>query len=146
MPSTGFPRTIERNHDMTSPNTQNRRRAPAGLSTRGRAFWRSSVTEYELSDGEMLILEEAARCLDRLDLLSGVISELGPMVYGSQGQQVVNPAMAEARGQQATLHRLVSALKMPDSGGEAMPSGRSIAGSTAATARWSATKRQAGNG
>jgi hypothetical protein len=128
---------------MTTPDTRSRRRAPAGLSTRGKAFWRSSTTEYELSDGETALLEEACRCLDRLDLLAVVVSDLGAMVYGSKGQQVVNPALAEARGQQATLHRLVAALRLPDAGGEVVPTGRSIGASTAATARWSATKRQA---
>lgn len=129
---------------MTSAETPARRRPPAGLQVRGKAFWRATMADYDFSTAETAILEEACRCLDRLDLLADTITALGAMVTGSQGQPVVNPALTEARGQQLVLHRLVAALQLPDAAGDAVPTGRSLAAMTAADARWTAAKRKAG--
>lgn len=117
--------------------------APAGLGTRGRRYWRQILGQFELSDSEMQLLTEVCRCLDRLDLLDEAIRELGATVTGSQGQTVVNPAMTEARGQQALLHRLVAALALPDEDGTAVPSGHSIRGQRANAARWAGHVRGA---
>ena len=111
-------------------------RTPAGLGIRGSAFWRSSVADYEFSSAEEALLLEACRCLDRLDLLNTTISDLGAMVDGSQGQPVVNPALTEARGQQAILHRLIAALQLPDASGASIPTGRRLGASAAAEVRW----------
>ena len=121
---------------MTSQDAPPRRRPPVGLQTRGKAFWRASVADFDFSTAETALLEEACRCLDRLDLLAATIAQLGAMVTGSQGQPVVNPALTEARGQQLILHRLLAALRLPDAEGEAVPTGRSMSATQAATARW----------
>jgi hypothetical protein len=128
---------------MTSQNAKKGPRTPAGLKARGRAFWRDCTREFEFSDAESALLEEVCRCLDRLDLLDSSIAEFGAMVDGSKGQQVVNPALTEARGQQAILHRLVAALKLPDSDGEPIPTGRTIGAQAAAATRWTGTRRGA---
>jgi hypothetical protein len=121
---------------MTSQNATGRRRAPADLKARGRAFWRAIWADYELSDTETALLEEVCRTLDRLDSLAAAIDNLGPITLGSTGQTVVNPALTEARGQQVVLHRLIAALQLPDMDGQNVPSGRATAASIAAKTRW----------
>lgn len=121
---------------MTRKST-NTARPPAGLSKRGRAFWRQTSTDYELSDAETRLLEEVCRCLDRLDTLDAQIAAAGPMVTGSQGQAVLNPAFAEARQQQIVLHRLISALDLPDEdGGDGVLSAQQVRSRTANRAQW----------
>ena len=88
--------------------------APRGLGKRGRAFWRKVSLEVEFTDPEGELLLEVCRCLDTLDSLNASVSDLGPMVQGSAGQMVVNPAVSEARQQRLVLHRLLSALNIPE--------------------------------
>lgn len=119
-------------------------RAPAGLGTRGRAYWRATMGAYELTDSETELLLEVCRTLDDLARLAEAIDREGAMVKGSAGQPVVNPALTEARGQRAILHRLVAALKLPDEDGATVPSGHQIRGAVANTARWSSHSKDAG--
>ncbi len=109
---------------------------PAGLQNRGRKFWRDTVQTYDLSAAELSILVETCRTMDNLDLLALSIADDGAMVAGAAGQPVVNPALTEARGHRAILHRLVSALNLPDSEGESVPSVQSVRAKRAAAARW----------
>src|SRR5665647_1476828 len=109
---------------------------PEGLNTRGRAYWASIVVPYELTDTELELLAEACHTLDDIDLLEAAIAEKGAMVVGAAGQPVVNPALTEARGQRLALHRLVSALDLPDEDGVSVPTAVAIRNRTAARARW----------
>ncbi|CCH77738.1 hypothetical protein BN12_220016 [Nostocoides japonicum T1-X7] len=125
--------------------TENRvPRPPAGLGTRGRRFWRSTLSSFELSDAEILVLEEACRTLDDLDRLEEMVAQHGPSVKGSQGQVVVNPALTEARGQRAILHRLIAALQLPDLDDRPMPSSTSMRSQKAAQVRWRGHTKDAG--
>jgi hypothetical protein len=119
-------------------------RPPVGLGPRGRRFWRSTIADYELTEGELEVLAEAARTLDDLDRLAAAIAEHGAMTTGSQGQPVVNPALTEARGQRAVLHRLLAALALPDDDGKAIPTSTTTRSQTAARARWRGHTRVAG--
>lgn len=109
---------------------------PGNLGTRGGAFWVSVVDEYELSDTETPLLLEACRTLDTLDALDVAMREHGAMTVGSMGQPVVNPALTEARGQRLALHRLLSALALPDDEGNAIPTGAQLRGKASASKRW----------
>jgi hypothetical protein len=109
---------------------------PKGLDTRGRAYWASVVGAYELTDTELELLAEACHTLDDLDLLEAAIAQNGAMVEGAAGQPVVNPALTEARGQRLALHRLVSALDLPDEDGASIPTAVTIRNRSAARARW----------
>jgi len=111
-------------------------KAPRGLAKRGRTFWRATLTAFELSDAELSILLEVCRTLDDLDRLAGAIAAEGAMTVGSQGQPVVNPALTEARGQRAVLHRLLAALALPDEDGQAVPTTGTLRAQNAAKARW----------
>lgn len=116
--------------------------APVGLASRGRRFWRSTITDYDLTAAELELLLEVCRTLDALDRLADSIATLGAMVPGSAGQMVINPAMTEARGQRGILHRLVSAMALPDPEGAAVPTVQSTRARKAAVARWQAPKMQ----
>lgn len=111
-------------------------RAPSGLGARGRRFWRATVLTYELTEGEREVLAEACRTLDDLERLAGATAEHGAMTTGSTGQPVVNPALTEARGQRAVLHRLLAALALPDPDGKSIPTTASLSARNAAASRW----------
>lgn len=103
---------------------------PTGLLERGAAFWSSTVADFDLSAGEVSLLLEACRTMDNLDALDAAIRERGAFLVGSQGQPVINSGLTEARGQRAVLHRLLSALNLPDDDGAPIPT----AGRTSAAA------------
>ncbi len=129
----------------SAPTQAPRRRAPSGLKSRGKAFWAATTTEFDLSGAELEILAEVARTLDTLDALAVAVERDGPMVSGSTGQPVLNPAVTEARGQRVVLHRLLAALALPDEdGGQLVVSARSASGKAAARARWSGVQTEAG--
>lgn len=117
-------------------STQSTPRAPTGLGPRGRRFWRGTVGEFDLSGAELEILAEACRTLDDLDRLAEMVAENGATVKGSQGQPVVNPALTESRGQRLALHRLVSALQLPDADDAPIPTAAQMRGKRAAQVRW----------
>ena len=121
-------------------SSEKRPRTPPGLAARGRRFWRDTVAEFDLSGAELHLLQEACRTLDQLDALAAAVERDGSMVLGSQGQPVIHPAITEARGQRLALHRLVSALALPDDDGQTTPSAVSSAARKAAQARWSRTR------
>lgn len=116
--------------------TNDLRRAPAGLQKRGRAYWRTTSEAYELTDSENALLLEVCRTMDDLDRLAEAVTREGAMTMGSAGQPVVNPALTEARGQRAILHRLIAALALPDDDGDTVRTGHQLRGAAANTARW----------
>ena len=122
---------------------QRRTPAPAGLSTRGKRYWKQTTDTFELTDSETQLLLEVCRTLDQLDALAAAVAADGPMVVGSQGQPVVHPGLTEARGQRAILHRLIAALRLPDEDGAAVPTGRQIGSVASNRARWAGHRKEA---
>lgn len=103
-----------------------KKRAPKDLSEGGKHLWDEIVGgSGDLDIIQLTLLEEACRCQDRLDDLDEAIRTIGPMTTGSQGQEVVNPALTEARGQQTTQYRLLATIRqmMPDLGRSKKPQG-----------------------
>ena len=125
---------------MTAPK---RPPTPKGLGTRGARFWRATVTDYELSGGELQLLAECCQTLDTLDTLAARIAQDGTMVRGSAGQDVLHPAISEARQQRTTLHRLLAALALPDDDGATVPAATHLRAVTAAQARWAGVDTEA---
>lgn len=123
---------------MSSSDTP---KAPAGLGSRGRRFWRRVTEEVEFTDSETVILEETCRVLDRLELLNGDIAERGVTVPGSAGQTVLNPSLQEARQQEVVLHRLLAALAIPTEDGATLATARNAASIAANNARWGRTMK-----
>jgi hypothetical protein len=106
------------------------------LGRRGAALWRKLVAKYEFDPQEIELLLETCRTLDRIDDLEKSVSENGVMIEGSQGQKVLNGAVAEMRQQQTGFARLVAQLNLFDAElGQAL-SARSVASKTAGQARW----------
>lgn len=100
---------------------------------RGTGYWNALHSVYEFTNSEHEILTEICRTLDLLDDLNDAIRTAGVMVTGSAGQDVLNPAVGEARQAKVTLHRLMAAMDLPD---EAVVSAHSQRGKAANRARW----------
>lgn len=116
-------------------------RPPRSLKSRGRALWKDLTGTFEFDSQELDLLLEICRTLDTIEALSGAIEADGLMITGSQGQLVLNSAVAELRQQQASYARLVTMLNL-----DAAASGASVVQVTtlkaraAANARWSRSK------
>lgn len=92
-------------------------RAPAGLGTAGRRFWRSVVSSYGLRPDDLVVLEDCCRTIDVIQRLD---EERNGALFaaGSTGQLVIHPALAERRRQSQLLARLTRQLKLPDDDAE----------------------------
>lgn len=102
-------------------------RKPAGLKAPGAKLWESTLEQYELSDAELAILEEACRCRDRIKQLDRVLDEQGVMAESSQGIRV-HPALTEVRQQRLLLARLMATLSIPPLDDDALPAARKSRG------------------
>lgn len=111
---------------------------PDGLAERGARFWSTITEAFELSDPEHELLAEACRTLDDLDRLAESVATVGAMVTGAAGQPVVNPALTESRGQRLALHRLLSALDLPEDA--AVPDAVTLRNRQANRTRWARQK------
>ena len=114
-------------------------RPPGGLGNSGRALWRSIVKGlpdgWELDEREQAILKLAARQVDAVAQLEGVVAKQGAMVRGSTGQPVVHPAVVEARQGRVVVSRLLGQLALPNAEQEPQAaSGRRA--QHAAVSRW----------
>jgi len=100
------------------------------------------MREFDLSMAERVTLQEACRIADRVDDLEAEVALHGVMIPGSRKQLIINPAIVEARQQQAQLSRLLgqlgygSATDKEESAGEGLLSLASVRASRAANARW----------
>lgn len=113
-------------------------KVPAGLGLRGAAFWKAVQADLEFDARETDLLIEVCRTLDTIDELSVAVERDGIMLKGSQGQQVLNGAVAELRQQQASYARLVTQLNLDGAeSGVGMRSPRGASASATAKRRWS---------
>jgi hypothetical protein len=87
---------------------------PEGLGARGAEFWREihGVARFEPNDTALVM--EACRTLDVIDALASAIATDGLFTKGSMGQDVLNPAVAELRQQQAAFGRLIGLVSLPE--------------------------------
>jgi hypothetical protein len=92
--------------------------------------------DWELGRREVVLLGLACRQADMAAALDAVMQRDGPMVRGSKDQQVLHPAVAEARRARLACERLLGALRLPDEAG-VLASAASQRGRRAAAARWS---------
>ena len=118
---------------------------PAGIGKRGRAFWIDVQSDLEFDARETDLLVEVCRTLDTIDALAAAVERDGVMLIGSQGQQVLNGAVAELRQQQAAYARLVTQLNLDGAEqGEAMRTPRAASASATAKRRWAGRERGLG--
>lgn len=105
------------------------KQAPKGLGTRGRRLWREITEAHELDPMQVVLLEEACRCADRLDKLEEKLSGredawahlLSRMDLGDEDTRVIelriDGALSEARQQQNVFKQLLASLRLPDAAG-----------------------------
>ena len=87
-------------------------KAPPETRAPGRRLWESVVADYSLDEHEVVMLIEAVRTVDLLDLLDVAVRRDGPLLEGPQGTRA-HPAAVEARQQRIVLGRLLAALRLP---------------------------------
>lgn len=105
----------------------------------GERFRRDVLEVYELTGPELRLLDQAAATLDVVAELEGQVAADGTMVSGSAGQQVLHPAIGEARQQRLAFGRLVGQLNLPDpesETGEGVWTPEAVRARRAAQARW----------
>lgn len=117
---------------MTKPAT------PRNLKAKGARFWTQTVADYELTAGELLILEDACREVDVITRLEDAMAKGDLTVQGSMGQPVANPLLGELRQHRALLARLLKQLDLPQEDEDATSGAgdRSTSAREAARARW----------
>ncbi len=104
--------------DVTQAVTSRPARDP-DLGTRGRRLWQQVANEGELKPGDRVLLEEACRTADRLDVLDRILrgdDDAWMRLHsanedGSIVKVVLNNALAEARQQQVALKQLLAELR-----------------------------------
>jgi hypothetical protein len=109
---------------------------PGGLGVRGSRVWielQRVGGPFEPNDAEMVL--EACRTLDVIEQLAAAVDADGLFTTGSQGQRVMNPALAELRQQQAAFGKLLAGVSLPEreKAADLFHHRRAKAG---ATARW----------
>lgn len=110
---------------------------PRILKARGRKLWISLNESLEWDTQEVALLLEVCRTLDTIDTLAASIETDGMMITGSQGQLVLNSAVAELRQQQAAYARLLPLLNVEDATSSApVLSPKSASATRAAKVRW----------
>ena len=111
--------------DVATPRT------PKGLGAAGRRLWRSVVDEFELTEAESLLLLQAARAADRLEVLADALQGAELTVTTVRGDTGISPLLAESRAQSLLLARLLSTLRNSTAISESRPS--SLKGLSTAT-------------
>lgn len=125
-------------------NMYDENEVPEVLGLRGSALWMDLQRDYEWDPQEVELLLETCRTLDVIDKLAESVATDGVMVRGSQGQPVMNGAVAELRQQQSAFARLVGQLNLVDAELGQVISARAVASRSAAQAKWRARKEARG--
>jgi hypothetical protein len=111
-------------------------KAPAHLSTGGKALWTEVVGKYDLRPDELRSLEDACAATDMVDELSAAWREAGRpyMSTGSMGQEVEHPLIGSIDKQRKARQAFLAKLKLPEDPGAGQP--RSTSARAAAQSRW----------
>ena len=98
------------------------------------------LTTYQLDAGELVLLHELCRTVDRIDALDADIASQGLLVTGNRGQvPKANPLLSQLSEAQRTVSRLVAELALPLPG-ETVGRRRSPQQKAAAQTRWRKAK------
>lgn len=121
--------------------------APSDLAKGGpgRAFWRKTLTEFELEEMELTLLREACRTLDEIDLLRKSLDSDKVITKGSTGQPAVNKIFDELRKHRESLVRILAVLPIAEEEERPASSDASRRASHAANARWEAERARQAN-
>ncbi|WP_262059679.1 hypothetical protein [Streptomyces sp. STR69] len=96
---------------------------PDGLGGRGARLWRETVEVWQLTPAHLVLLEEACRISDRLDVLNSMILRGSPQVKGD-GEELpdISGVLAEARQQQGALRTVIAEIRQGQVGFPPAPS------------------------
>lgn len=86
-------------------------KAPAHLSERSRAWWRSVTTVYALEDHHLKLLEACCVAFDRLEQARVILAVEGLVVNGKQGPKA-HPMLAVERDSRIAVARLIRELDL----------------------------------
>jgi hypothetical protein len=87
-------------------------KAPPGLEARGRRLWRDSLAQWSLSPAHLVLLEEACRAVDRLELLDSIIRAGAAGVNDPESESGdISQWLAEARLQAGALKVLLAEIR-----------------------------------
>jgi len=121
-------------------------KAPKGLKTAGRRFWREIHTEYEFPNSPevIMLVEECARTADVVARLQQIVDTADTLrTTGSRNQDVAIPELDALRAYRAQFAALIKQLDLPGPEDEddqdtarSRPMTRSEAGRVAAAAKW----------
>ena len=85
---------------------------PAGLGERGSKLWKEAVETWQLSPAHLVLLEEACRVTDRLDVLNAIILRGSGQVNSDEGELPdIQGVLAETRQQQGALRMLIAEIR-----------------------------------
>ncbi|MFD4343416.1 hypothetical protein ACFWQ6_00790 [Streptomyces coelicoflavus] len=119
--------------------------SPSGLGDRGRRLWEETLAPGSLTPSHLVLLEEACRAADRLELLDSILrlatSSVNPdfKIFHE-----ISGVLAEARQQQGVLKALLAAIgKAPGVSGQVKDSSAGGAGVSDLTARIAERRREA---
>lgn len=126
-----------------------RPKPPADLGDEGKALWAEVMkglpTGWELDEREREILRLACRQADVNAALEAQIEKDGLMATGSKGQEVLHPAVQEARQGRLAIDRHLGHIALPapeKAAGESSDTASERA-TKAANARWATDARRA---
>ena len=111
---------------------------PKDLGPRGKAFWRTTLGAFELSEVETELLRECCCLLDECESLRASVESEGTTVEGSTGQVRVHPALGELRQHRLALGRLLAQIGLPDVDGSTLSTPAQARAKRAAQSRWRA--------
>jgi P27 family predicted phage terminase small subunit len=114
--------------------------SPQGLGNAGKSLWAMIVNdlpdEGELDAREQTILRMACRQADLESQLDNALRKTGIMIRGAQGQEKMNPVVAELRNSRAALVRMLGELGLTDEVSQRVITAASRRAKRAADARW----------
>lgn len=90
---------------------------PPGLGDRGRRLWGESLAIWSLTPAHLVLLEEACRIADRLDLLNTMVRALSGDVNPDVAQFAdISGLLAESRQQSSALKLLLAEVRQGQAG------------------------------
>ncbi|GHA01423.1 hypothetical protein ACFOOM_12170 [Streptomyces echinoruber] len=118
---------------------------PAGLGERGRRMWRESLAIWSLTPAHLVLLEEACRIADRLDLLNSILrASTGGVNPNIEQFGDISGLLAESRQQSSALKLLLAEIRQGQTGsGPAKPEPSGGVGVHDLTKRIAERRRQA---
>ncbi|MFK0173401.1 hypothetical protein ACIQU5_31925 [Streptomyces sp. NPDC090306] len=119
---------------------------PAGLGERGSRMWRDTLAIWALTPAHLVLLEEACRTADRLDVLNAMLrSPTGDVNPDAPQFADIQGLLAEIRQQAGALKLLLAEIRQGQRSASPAPAepGASSKGVTDLSARIARKRRQA---